>query len=168
MVARCGHSTGWSRRCRGAISDDFVAAPSERRGSRDNRTAEGGNGVGGGGVGSMVIITGLAAGQATAGAAASDGRSRNAGNGAAMAGLARRRLPGPIFHYIDGAADDEGTYRRKTEAYGRCDLVPNVLQNGAAAGARAGRSCRSIGEDHLRDTLGSLSEMPRGRARLAT
>jgi hypothetical protein len=34
----------------------------------------------------MVIITGLAAGQATAGAAASDGRSRNAGNGAAMAG----------------------------------------------------------------------------------
>jgi len=32
-------------------------------------------------LGSMVIITGLAAGQATAGAAASDGRSRNAGNG---------------------------------------------------------------------------------------
>jgi peptide/nickel transport system ATP-binding protein len=34
----------------------------------------------------MVIITGLAAGQATAGVAASDGRSGNAGNGAAMAG----------------------------------------------------------------------------------
>jgi L-lactate dehydrogenase (cytochrome) len=41
--------------------------------------------------------------------------------------LAKRRLPGPIFHYIDGAADDEVTYRRNTEAYERCDLVPNVL-----------------------------------------
>jgi hypothetical protein len=41
--------------------------------------------------------------------------------------MARRRLPGPIFHYIDGAADDEITYRRNTEAYERCDLVPNVL-----------------------------------------
>ena len=41
--------------------------------------------------------------------------------------MARRRLPGPIFHYIDGAADDEVTYRRNTEAYERCDLIPNVL-----------------------------------------
>jgi L-lactate dehydrogenase (cytochrome) len=41
--------------------------------------------------------------------------------------LAPRRLPGPIFHYIDGAADDEVTYRRNTEAYEWCDLVPNVL-----------------------------------------
>src|SRR6476659_1101555 len=41
--------------------------------------------------------------------------------------MARRRLPGPIFHYIDGAADDEVTYRRNTEAYERCDLVPNIL-----------------------------------------
>jgi L-lactate dehydrogenase (cytochrome) len=41
--------------------------------------------------------------------------------------MARRRLPQPIFHYIDGAADDEVTYRRNTEAYERCDLVPNVL-----------------------------------------
>ena len=41
--------------------------------------------------------------------------------------LAKRRLPGPIFHYIDGAADDEVTYRRNTEAYEACDLVPNVL-----------------------------------------
>jgi len=41
--------------------------------------------------------------------------------------LARRRLPGPIFHYIDGAADDEVTYRKNTEAFERCDLVPNVL-----------------------------------------
>ncbi|MGD9022077.1 MAG: alpha-hydroxy acid oxidase [Lysobacterales bacterium] len=41
--------------------------------------------------------------------------------------LARRRLPGPIFHYIDGAADDELTYRRNTEAFDSCDLVPSVL-----------------------------------------
>ena len=51
-------------------------------------------------------------------------RCNNIGDFRAMA---RRRLPGPIFHYIDGAADDEVTYRRNTEAYERCDLVPNVL-----------------------------------------
>jgi L-lactate dehydrogenase (cytochrome) len=42
--------------------------------------------------------------------------------------LAKQRLPFPVFHYIDGAADDEVTYRRNTEAYERCDLVPNVLR----------------------------------------
>jgi L-lactate dehydrogenase (cytochrome) len=42
--------------------------------------------------------------------------------------LARRRLPGPIFDYIDGAADDESTHRRNTASFERCDLVPNVLQ----------------------------------------
>ncbi len=41
--------------------------------------------------------------------------------------LAKRRLPEPIFHYIDGAADDEITYKRNTEAFEKCDLVPNVL-----------------------------------------
>ncbi|MEL6416664.1 MAG: alpha-hydroxy acid oxidase, partial [Pseudomonadota bacterium] len=41
--------------------------------------------------------------------------------------LAERRLPSPIFHYIDGAADDEITYRRNTAAYEDVDLVPNVL-----------------------------------------
>ena len=41
--------------------------------------------------------------------------------------LAKQRLPGPIFHYIDGAADDEVTYRRNTTAYDDVDLVPNVL-----------------------------------------
>src|SRR5688572_8464500 len=41
--------------------------------------------------------------------------------------LAKQRLPGPIFHYIDGAADDEVTYRRNTQAFDECDLVPNVL-----------------------------------------
>ena len=42
--------------------------------------------------------------------------------------LARRRLPRPIFDYIDGAADDETTARRNTESYRDCDLVPNVLR----------------------------------------
>jgi len=42
--------------------------------------------------------------------------------------LARRRLPGPIFDYIDGAADDEVTYRRNTASFECCDLVPNVLR----------------------------------------
>ena len=41
--------------------------------------------------------------------------------------LARRRLPSPIFHYIDGAADDEITHRRNTLAYDDVDLVPSVL-----------------------------------------
>ena len=41
--------------------------------------------------------------------------------------LARRRLPKPIFNYIDGAADDETTYRRNTSAFEECDLVPKVL-----------------------------------------
>jgi L-lactate dehydrogenase (cytochrome) len=42
--------------------------------------------------------------------------------------LARRRLPGPIFDYIDGAADDEVTYRRNTASFEQCDLVPGVLR----------------------------------------
>jgi L-lactate dehydrogenase (cytochrome) len=42
--------------------------------------------------------------------------------------LARRRLPGPVFHYIDGAADDEVTHRRNTESFERCDLLPSVLR----------------------------------------
>ena len=41
--------------------------------------------------------------------------------------LAKARLPAPVFHYIDGAADDELTRRRNTVAYEQCDLVPNVL-----------------------------------------
>ena len=42
--------------------------------------------------------------------------------------LAKQRLPSPIYHYIDGAADDEVTLQQNTEAYERCDLVPNVLR----------------------------------------
>ena len=42
--------------------------------------------------------------------------------------LARRRLPSPIFNYIDGAADDESTHRQNTQSFDSCDLVPNVLK----------------------------------------
>ena len=51
----------------------------------------------------------------------------NCHNTADFRKLAKQRLPGPIFHYIDGAADDELTYRRNTQAFEDCDLVPNVL-----------------------------------------
>ncbi|MDA7569636.1 alpha-hydroxy-acid oxidizing protein [Emcibacteraceae bacterium] len=43
--------------------------------------------------------------------------------------LAKKRLPGPIFNYIDGAADDELTYRRNWQSFDDCDLVPNVLRD---------------------------------------
>ncbi len=40
---------------------------------------------------------------------------------------AKKRLPSAIFHYIDGAADDELTYRRNTTSFDEVDLIPNVL-----------------------------------------
>lgn len=42
--------------------------------------------------------------------------------------LAKQRLPGPIFNYIDGAADDEVTYRRNAASFESCDLLPSVLR----------------------------------------
>lgn len=42
--------------------------------------------------------------------------------------LARQRLPGPIFNYIDGGADDEASQRRNSKSFEDCDLVPNVLR----------------------------------------
>jgi len=45
--------------------------------------------------------------------------------------LAKQRLPGPVFHYIDGGADDEVTLRHNTKAFDSCDLVPNVLAGNA-------------------------------------
>jgi L-lactate dehydrogenase (cytochrome) len=42
--------------------------------------------------------------------------------------LARRRLPGPIFDYIAGGADDEATLGQNTASFEHCDLVPNVLR----------------------------------------
>ena len=41
--------------------------------------------------------------------------------------LAKKNLPAPIFHYIDGGSDDEVTLKRNTESFAKCDLVPNIL-----------------------------------------
>ena len=40
--------------------------------------------------------------------------------------LAKKNLPAPIFHYIDGGSDDEVTLNRNTESF-QNDLVPNIL-----------------------------------------
>ena len=53
---------------------------------------------------------------------------KNCHNFADFRKLAKQKLPSPIFHYIDGAADDEITYQRNTSAFDDVDLVPNVLR----------------------------------------
>ena len=45
----------------------------------------------------------------------------------AVRAIARRRLPRPIFDYIDGGADDEASLRRNASAYGNYELLPDVL-----------------------------------------
>ncbi len=42
--------------------------------------------------------------------------------------LAKSKLPFPVFHYIDGGADDEVTLKRNVKSFEQCDLVPNVLR----------------------------------------
>ena len=59
--------------------------------------------------------------------------------------LARARLPGPVFHYIDGAADDEVTKARNTAAFDDCDLVPDVLAGVADIDLRTTVMGREIG-----------------------
>ena len=41
--------------------------------------------------------------------------------------LAKRRLPAPVFHYIDGGSDDELTLRRNTTAFDDWELMPRFL-----------------------------------------
>ena len=41
--------------------------------------------------------------------------------------LAKKNLPAPIFHYIDGGSDDEVTLKRNTESFLKCHLIPNIL-----------------------------------------
>lgn len=41
--------------------------------------------------------------------------------------LARKRLPRPIFDYIDGGADDEVTLARNCTAFADYELIPDVL-----------------------------------------
>ena len=40
---------------------------------------------------------------------------------------ARRRLPAPLFHYIDGGADDEWTMNRNTRSFEDVRLIPEGL-----------------------------------------
>jgi len=40
-----------------------------------------------------------------------------------------RKLPSPMFHYIDGGADDEWTLRRNTDAFNDYQLQPAYLNN---------------------------------------
>ena len=54
-------------------------------------------------------------------------RLKNCHNTVDFRKLAKQRLPSPIFHYIDGGADDEVTLRRNTESFESCDLIPDVL-----------------------------------------
>jgi len=61
--------------------------------------------------------------------------------------LAKKKLPAPIFHYIDGGADDEVTLNRNTDSFNDCDLVPNILA--------------SVGEPDLSTTIfGKKIDMP--------
>jgi L-lactate dehydrogenase (cytochrome) len=43
--------------------------------------------------------------------------------------LARRRLPAPMFHYIDGGADDERSLARNTSAFDDYEFLPRVLRD---------------------------------------
>lgn len=42
---------------------------------------------------------------------------------------AKKRLPSPIFHYLDGGADDEWTMQRNTSAFDDYELLPRYLNN---------------------------------------
>ncbi|VWX54221.1 alpha-hydroxy acid oxidase [Novosphingobium sp. 9U] len=46
--------------------------------------------------------------------------------------MARRRLPRPIFDYIDGGADDEVSLRRNVDAFAHYELLPDVLNDVSA------------------------------------
>lgn len=40
---------------------------------------------------------------------------------------AKQKLPGPMFHYIDGGSDDEWTLQRNTQAFDDYELMPSCL-----------------------------------------
>ena len=44
--------------------------------------------------------------------------------------LAKKNLPAPIFHYIDGGSDDETTLKRNTESFLNVILLQIFLQCG--------------------------------------
>jgi len=43
--------------------------------------------------------------------------------------IAKRRLPAPVFHYIDGGSDDEWSLRRNTTAFEDYELLPSQLSD---------------------------------------
>lgn len=43
--------------------------------------------------------------------------------------LAKRRLPAPIFHYLEGGADDEWSLQNNTSAFDRYELQPEYLRD---------------------------------------
>ena len=43
--------------------------------------------------------------------------------------LARRKLPWPVFNYLDGGADDEITLQRNTSAFNDYELLPSQLSD---------------------------------------
>jgi L-lactate dehydrogenase (cytochrome) len=43
--------------------------------------------------------------------------------------LAKRKLPAPVFHYLDGGADDEWSLRRNTDAFNDYELLPSHLSD---------------------------------------
>ena len=53
---------------------------------------------------------------------------KNCFNIADLRRRAKSKLPAPMFHYIDGGADDEWTLRRNTAAFDDYQLLPNSLQ----------------------------------------
>ncbi|MDT9600735.1 alpha-hydroxy acid oxidase [Sphingosinicella rhizophila] len=55
------------------------------------------------------------------------GRLERAFNISDLRRLARKRLPRPIFDYIDGGADDEWTLKRNHDAFADYELLPDVL-----------------------------------------
>jgi L-lactate dehydrogenase (cytochrome) len=48
-------------------------------------------------------------------------------NIADLRSVAKRRLPRPIFHYLDGGAEDEITARRNTLAFNSSTIIPKCL-----------------------------------------
>ena len=51
--------------------------------------------------------------------------------------IAKRKLPAPVFHYIDGGADDEWTMRRNTEAFNDYELQPAHLSDVSSIDTRS-------------------------------
>ena len=43
--------------------------------------------------------------------------------------IAKRKLPAPVFHYMDGGADDEIALRRSTDAFADYELLPSQLSD---------------------------------------